>query len=1221
MSLVHEVFHAVIQKYREAHPSSARRFVQAVRAELAAEAKQSILDFLEVFPPPAVYRSQRGEGDVTAALHFDRIVEDAAGSGMYASDPTDNTELEINEELLLLWITNQNPAYEPVKVVISDEELPRQRYRAFVSTARTFFEHEPAFGPRGETLVDLLLLPGRLHPTSIFGQLEMIGRTWGEALGLTDLPFWRQLSWAQDLRVEEGKWFAPKGGPGPGTPLLESMTFGPRKDDEPARFSPDLGWMPNVVLLAKSVYVWLDQLSKKYQRHIHRLDQVPDEELDLLRARHITGLWLIGLFERSPASRRVKQMRGDHDALASAYSLRAYNIAEELGGVAAYENLKGRAWQRGVRLAADMVPNHVGIDGDWVMQHPEWFLQSPHPPFPNYRFGGPDLSDDQRVGVFLEEGYWNKTDAAVVFRRHDNPDARRAVIETILHVARMFPIIRFDAAMTLAKRHIQRLWYPLPGQAGAIPSRADHAMTQEEFDRAIPIEFWREVVDTIQERAPDTLLLAEAFWMMEGYFVRTLGMHRVYNSAFMNMLKREENEKYRLTIKNVLDFDAEILKRFVNFMNNPDEETAIAQFGADDKYFGVCVLMCTMPGLPMFGHGQIEGLQEKYGMEYRRARYDEGPKPWLIERHEREIFPLLEKRWLFSGVENFALYDFVTDSGAIDEDVYAYSNRVGPERALVIYNNKFKSTRGTILRSTHRGTLGHELALDEDQGFWVILRDVPHGLDYIRPTRDILEGGMTWELHAFKYHVLTGFRPVMATIERPYDRLAAELGGRGVPDMEKAVRELYLRPIHAPLREACSKGHLAYLRSQLSAANDVAPRAELEERLMHVADGLDWMLCRRTDRDVAVDRAEPLRAAGDRFALLHALVRTLAAATPPEEDPELLRDTEPDVTVAAMAAADAGLATPDEKAEAKDAPEAIDADEKEEKDGKEKDEKNALGVDLDLLLSWLQVETVIDLLALAEPAVEEARSKPRVPTADELLMPILGPDGKTTNGAASSSAPPPPPGSVPAAPSSKRLLPDPSAPKVIAAGSSPSSPAIATSAPSSKRVVAAPASSSTLLGASPATSVTSVTLATAPSWSQREAILAEWDLATPLVDAFLTASAPDEARRRVALVLLGATLPSGPLKAALRLALGSRRGQTFMNVHESGGTIWLNKERLEELARFLAEREAILGERPLDAWLSDAQEIADMAAREGYKAERIAANLGALPKTDAPIRR
>jgi hypothetical protein len=54
-------------------------------------------------------------------------------------------------------------------------------------------------------------------------------------------------------------------------------------------------------------------------------------------------------------------------------------------------------------------------------------------------------------------------------------------------------------------------------------------------------------------------------------------------------------------------------------MNNPDEETAIAQFGDGDKYFGCCTLMITMPGLPMFGHGQIEGFTEKYGMEYTKA--------------------------------------------------------------------------------------------------------------------------------------------------------------------------------------------------------------------------------------------------------------------------------------------------------------------------------------------------------------------------------------------------------------------------------------------------------------------------------------------------------------------------------------------------------------------------------------------------------------------------
>src|SRR5262249_38292501 len=198
--------------------------------------------------------------------------------------------------------------------------------------------------------------------------------------------------------------------------------------------------------------------------------------------------------------------------------------------------------------------------------------------------------------------------------------------------------IRFDAALALAKKHYQRLWFPEAGSGGAIPSRSEHGMTRAQFDALMPKEFWREVVDRAAKEAPDTLLLAEAFWMMEGYFVRALGMHRVYNSAFMNMLKREENLNYRCVLKNTLEFHPQVLKRFVNFMNNPDEETAVAQFGKDGKYFGVCTMMATLPGLPMFGHGQVEGYTEKYGMEFRRAYKDETPDAGLVQRHEREIF-------------------------------------------------------------------------------------------------------------------------------------------------------------------------------------------------------------------------------------------------------------------------------------------------------------------------------------------------------------------------------------------------------------------------------------------------------------------------------------------------------------------------------------------------------------------------------------------------------
>ena len=101
-------------------------------------------------------------------------------------------------------------------------------------------------------------------------------------------------------------------------------------------------------------------------------------------------------------------------------------------------------------------------------------------------------------------------------------------------------------------------------------------------------------------------------------------MHRVYNSAFMNMLRDEENAKYRSYLKKTVEFDPDILKRYVNFMSNPDERTAIDQFGSGDKFFGCCTSCWRrLPGLPMFGHGQVEGFTERYGMEYKQAKMRE----------------------------------------------------------------------------------------------------------------------------------------------------------------------------------------------------------------------------------------------------------------------------------------------------------------------------------------------------------------------------------------------------------------------------------------------------------------------------------------------------------------------------------------------------------------------------------------------------------------------
>ena len=71
------------------------------------------------------------------------------------------------------------------------------------------------------------------------------------------------------------------------------------------------------------------------------------------------------------------------------------------------------------------------------------------------------------------------------------------------------------------------------------------------------------------------------------------------------------------------------------------------------------------------------------------------PDQPLVDRHQREVAPLLKRRWLFAESNNFLLYDFFhAERFGRRKRLLAYSNRNGDERALVVYNNRYGSTRG-----------------------------------------------------------------------------------------------------------------------------------------------------------------------------------------------------------------------------------------------------------------------------------------------------------------------------------------------------------------------------------------------------------------------------------------------------------------------------------------------------------------------------------------------
>jgi hypothetical protein len=196
-------------------------------------------------------------------------------------------------------------------------------------------------------------------------------------------------------------------------------------------------------------------------------------------------------------------------------------------------------------------------------------------------------------------------------------------------------------------------------------------------------------------------------------------------------------------------------------------------------------------------------------------------------------------------VEHFALYDLFTPEGYVDENVFAYSNRLGDQRALVIYHNRYAETRGWVRTSVAsavktgagdkfltQAQLADGLTLPNDGRAFVVFRDQATGLEYIRNSRQIWEQGLYVELGAYQCHVFLDFRLVQDDARHPYAQLAAYLNGRGVPDIEAAMQEIFLQPIHHPFLDLVNADCFRRLMAlaETGAAADLTAELEAVEQ-------------------------------------------------------------------------------------------------------------------------------------------------------------------------------------------------------------------------------------------------------------------------------------------------------------------------------------------------------------------------------------------------------
>ena len=324
---------------------------------------------------------------------------------------------------------------------------------------------------------------------------------------------------------------------------------------------------PNPFIYEINTWPWLERLRTERGQPID-LGTVPNDVWDSIVDAGFDAVWLMGVWQRSPAGVAVARANRDllasfedalpgyqdDDVVGSAYCIRDYIVDEHLGGPDGLEVAHAALAARGAGLILDFVPNHVAPDHPWTVEHPERFIQG----------SVGELRDDPRsfVGVdghVLANGKdpffapWPDVVQLNAFA----PDLRAAVIDTLRAIGNQCDGVRCDMAMLLLNDTFSRTWGERAG-----PTPTD--------------EYWTTVIPAVRETHPDFLFIAEAYWDLE-WTLQQQGFDYCYDKRLYDRLLHEPAE----SVREHLLADRAYQSRLVRFLENHDEPRAASLVGAD----------------------------------------------------------------------------------------------------------------------------------------------------------------------------------------------------------------------------------------------------------------------------------------------------------------------------------------------------------------------------------------------------------------------------------------------------------------------------------------------------------------------------------------------------------------------------------------------------------------------------------------------------------------
>lgn len=364
-----------------------------------------------------------------------------------------------------------------------------------------------------------------------------------------------------------------------------------------------IGWSLCPTVYEINTWVWLEELTRKLGRKVD-LGSVPPTEWDAIGGRGFDAVWLMGVWERSPAgiaiANRNPGLLADFqralpdfqtpDNVGSPYCIRQYVVDQHLGGADRLAVARQQLARRGMKLLLDFVPNHVAPDHPWVNEHIEYFLQGSSKDAQNSPGSYIEVNDH-----FLACGRdpyfpaWPDVLQLNAFQ----PGLRQAVVETLANIASQCDGVRCDMAMLLLNSVFERTW---GGRAGSRP----------------PTEYWDDVIPSVKHAHPGFLFIAEAYWDLE-WELQQHGFDFCYDKRLYDRLEHDSAENVRLHLCADLGYQQKLLR----FLENHDEPRAASAFpGARGR--AAAVVTSTLPGARMFHEGQFEGREVRLPVFLRR---------------------------------------------------------------------------------------------------------------------------------------------------------------------------------------------------------------------------------------------------------------------------------------------------------------------------------------------------------------------------------------------------------------------------------------------------------------------------------------------------------------------------------------------------------------------------------------------------------------------------